>query len=91
MPLNIDWVSIVLALLLGYVDDLILPKYYFYEDTIVGVYKKYQCPTHCGANHHHLVYHDREITGYYLMYIDKSKLKERYSKKVHKKKLSNKK
>ena len=63
MILNIDWVSIVLALLLGYVDDLILPKYYHYENSVVGVYKKYQCPTHCGTNHHHLVYHDRKITG----------------------------
>ena len=90
MPLNIDWVSIVLALLLGYLDDLILPKYYFYEDTIVGVYKKYQCPTHCAVNHPHLAYYDREITGYYHMYIDKSKLKEKYTKKRHEKKLQEK-
>ena len=90
MLLNIDWVSIILALLLGYVDDLILPKYYFYEDTIVGVNKRYQCPTHCAVNHPHLAYYDREITGYYHMYIDKSKLKERYSKARHKKKLNKK-
>ena len=86
MPLNIDWVSIILALLLGYVDDLILPKYYFYEDTIVGVYKKYQCPTHCGANHHHLAYYDREITGNHLMYVDKSKLGKKYQPKKSRKK-----
>ena len=91
MPLNVDWVGIVLFVLLGYLDDLILPKYYFYEDTIVGVYKKYQCPVYCGADHHHLVYYDREITGEYRMCIDKSKLKEKYTKKRHKKKLREKK
>ena len=63
MSLNIDWVSIVLVLLLGYVDDLILPQYYFYEDTIVGVYKKYQCPTHCGVKHDHSVYFHSKTNG----------------------------
>ena len=87
MLLNIDWVGIILVLLLGYLDDLILPQYYFYEDTIVGVYKKYQCPTYCGANHPHLVYYDKEITGDIGMCIDKSKLKEKYTKKRHEKKL----
>ena len=88
---NVDLVGIVLFVLLGYLDDLILPQYYFYEDTIVGVYKKYQCPTYCGANHPDLVYYDKEITGDIGMCIDKSKLKEKYTKKRHKKKLSNKK
>ena len=88
---NVDWVGIILFVLLGYLDDLILPQYYFYEDTIVGVYKKYQCPTYCGADHPHLVYYDKEITGDIGMCIDKSKLKEKYTKKRHKKKLSNKK
>ena len=85
--LSVDWVGIVLFVLLGYLDDLILPKYYFYEDTIVGVYKPYQCPTYCGADHHHLVYYDKEITGDIGICIDKSKLKERYTKKRHEKKL----
>ena len=76
MLLNIDWVSIVLALLLGYVDDLILPQYYFYEDTIVGVYKKYQCPTHCAVDHHHSVYF--EGNG---MIIDKNLLGIKYKEK----------
>ena len=81
MLLNIDWVSIILALLLGYVEDLILPKYYFYEDTIVGVYKKYQCPTHCLVNHNHFVYYTDEIKNESLMSIDKpdyKKLKKVY-------------
>ena len=83
MPLNIDWVSIVLALLLGYLDDLILPQYYFYEDTIVGVYKKYQCPTHCGINHNHNVYFESE----YGMIIDEDKLGKRVKiKKIDRKK-----
>ena len=81
MPLNIDWVGIGLVVLLGYLDDFILPQYYHYENTVVGVYKKYQCPIHCGANHAHLVYYDREITGDYLMYIDKSKLGKKYKQK----------
>ena len=89
--LTVDWVGILLFVLLGYLDDLILPRYYFYEDTIVGVYKKYQCPVYCGADHPHLVYYDREITGDIGMYIEKSNLKERYTKKRHKKKLQEKK
>ena len=91
MTFTVDWVGIILLVLLGYLDDLILPQYYFYEDTIVGGYKKYQCPTHCGVNHPHLAYYDREVTGYYHMYIDKSKLKEKYTKKRHEKKLQKKK
>ena len=86
MTFTVDWVGIILFVLLGYLDDLILPRYYFYEDTIVGVYKKYQCPTHCGINHPHLVYYDREITGYYHMYIDKSKLGKKYRPKKSQKK-----
>ena len=88
---NVDWVGIILFVMLGYLDDLILPQYYFYEDTIVGVYRPYQCPVYCGADHPHLVYYDREITGEYRMCIDKSKLKEKYTKKRHKKKLQEKK
>ena len=75
MFLNIDWVSIVLALLLGYVDDLILPKYYFYEDTIVGVYKKYQCPTYCAVDHNHFVYFSSDTYG---MIIDEERLGPKY-------------
>ena len=91
IALNVDLVGILLFVLLGYLDDLILPRYYFYEDTIVGVYKTYQCPVYCGADHPHLVYYDREITGNHFMYIEKSDLKEKYTKKRHEKKLSNKK
>ena len=87
VTLTVDLVGIVLFVLLGYLDDLILPRYYFYEDTIVGVYKQYQCPVYCGADHHHLVYYDKEITGDIGMCIDKSKLKEKYTKKRNKKKL----
>ena len=86
MPLNVDWVGIVLFVLLGYLDDLILPKYYFYEDTIVGVYKQYQCPLHCKVHHLHLVYYDRKITGNYHMFVDKSKLGKKYRPKKSKKK-----
>ena len=43
MIFTVDWVGIILFVLLGYLDDLILPQYYHYENTIVGIYKKYQC------------------------------------------------
>ena len=78
MLLNIDWVGIVLVVLLGYLDDLILPQYYFYEDTIVGVYKKYQCPTYCSVNHNHSVYYNSLTNG---MVIDKNQLGERIKEK----------
>ena len=90
VTLTVDLVGIVLFVLLGYLDDLILPRYYFYEDTIVGVYRPYQCPTYCGADHPHLVYYDRKITGDIGMYIEKSDLKEKYTKKRHIKKLQGK-
>ena len=80
MLLNIDWVGIVLALLLGYVDDLILPKYY-YQDTIVEVNKKYQCPKHCDVEHYHSVYFEGDG-----MIIDKNQLGKKYKKKKSRKK-----
>ena len=86
VTLTVDLVGIVLFVLLGYLDDLILPRYYFYEDTIVGVYKQYQCPVYCGADHPHLVYYDKEITGEYRMCIDKSNLGKKYRPKKSRKK-----
>ena len=54
------------------------------KNIFVGLYKFLD-------KHSSLFYYDREITGYYHMYIDKSKLKEKYSKKRHEKKLQKKK
>ena len=82
MNLNIDWGGIVFALLIGYIDDAITPQAYHYQDTIVIVDRKYQCPKHCAVYHQHSVYYDG-----YGMIIDKNQL----GKKVKKKKSSKKK
>ena len=36
MTLNVDWVGIIFALLLGYIDDFFGPQLYHYEDEIVN-------------------------------------------------------
>ena len=78
-----DLTTILLALAIGYIDDIIVvgTKYY-YQDTIVEVNKKYQCPKHCKVSHYHSVFYDG-----YGMTIDKNQL----GKKVKKKKKSRKK
>jgi len=81
MNLNIDWGGIVFALLLGYIDDVITPQAYHYQDTIVIVDKKYQCPKHCAVHHQHSVYYDG-----YGMTIDKNQLGKKYKKKKSRKK-----
>jgi len=75
---------VILAFLIGYIDDVNGPQEYYYEDTIVEVNKKYQCPTYCAVNHHHSVYYEDESFG---MVVDKNQL----GKKVKKKKSSRKK
>ena len=86
MTFNVDLVGIAFFLLLGYTDDLILPKYYHYENTVVGVYKQYQCPHHCAVDHYHFVYYNSEMTNNFNMCIDKSKLGKKYRPKKNKKK-----
>ena len=61
---------------IGFVNDKTKPQEYYYENRIVTVYKKYQCPTYCEANHFHYVYFDSTLTG---MYINKFKLGKRYN------------
>ena len=73
---------IILAFTIGYIDDVTGPQPYHYQDTIVIVDKKYQCPKHCAVHHKHSVYYDG-----YGMTIDKNQL----GKKVKKKKKSRKK
>ena len=81
MNLNIDWGGIVFALLIGYIDDVITPQAYHYQDTIVVVDRKYQCPKHCAVYHQHSVYYDG-----YGMIIDKNQLGKKYKKKKSRKK-----
>ena len=64
-----------IAYVIGFVSDRTGPQEYYYENKIVTVYKKYQCPTYCEANHFHYVYFDSTLTG---MYINKSKIGKRY-------------
>ena len=71
-----DLVMIGIAFLIGYLDDIYGPQAYHYQDEVVIVDRKYQCPVYCGVNHSHSVYYEEEnITG---MTIDKSKLGKKF-------------
>ena len=61
---------------IGFVNEKTKPQEYYYENGIVTVYKKYQCPIYCEAKHFHYVYFDSTLTG---MYINKSKIGKRYN------------
>ena len=78
-----DLIMLVLACLIGYIDDINSPQAYHYENQIVMVDKKYQCPTYCGVNHNHFVYFEGKSTG---IVIEKSLL----GKKVKQKKITKK-
>ena len=39
---------------IGFVNEKTKPQEYYYENGIVTVYKKYQCPINCEADHFHL-------------------------------------
>ena len=69
-----------IAISVGIVNDKTKPKEYYYEDRIVTVYKKYQCPKHCQVNHFHYVYFDSLIVEPGQMLIDKEKIGEEYKK-----------
>ena len=78
-----DLTTIVFALLIGYIDDFFGPQLYHYEDKVVNVYKKYQCPKHCAVNHPHFVYYNSHTNG---MVIDKNSLGKKIKKKKNRKK-----
>ena len=63
---------------IGFVNEKTKPQEYYYENRIVTVYKKYQCPTYCEADHFHYVYFDSTIVEEGQMCIDKEKLREKY-------------
>jgi len=71
-------ITIVIAFLIGIVNDKLTPKMYYYKDSIVTVYKKYQCPKWCDVNHYHYVHYDTTIAHKGGMVIDKSKLGKEY-------------
>ena len=67
---------------IGFVNEKTKPQEYYYENRIVTVYKKYQCPHYCDVDHFHYVYFDSTLVGHGRMYIDKDKLSERYKEGV---------
>ena len=69
-----------IAITVGIVNDKTKPKEYYYEDRIVTVYKKYQCPEYCQVDHFHYVYFDSLIVEPGQMLIDKERLGEEYKK-----------
>ena len=72
-------IILVIACLIGIGNEKTKPKEYYYENRIVTVYKKYQCPTYCEADHFHYVYFDSTIVEEGQMYIDESKIGKRYN------------
>ena len=73
-------IVIGIAFIIGFVSDATKPKEYYYEDRIVTVYKKYQCPEYCQVDHFHYVYFDSIIVESGQMLIDKEKLGKEYKK-----------
>ena len=78
-------VVIGIAFLIGFFNEKTKPQEYYYENRIVTVYKKYQCPKYCEVDHHHYVYYDSTIVEDSQMYIDKDKLGKKLGKKFKKK------
>ena len=77
-----DLTTILLALAIGYIDDIIvIGTKYYYQDTIVEVNKKYQCPKHCAVKHQHSVFYEG-----YGMTIDKNQLGKKVKKKKSRRK-----
>jgi hypothetical protein len=73
---NEDLITLLLAFSIGYIQNNTGPQPYHYQDTIVVVDKKYQCPNHCAVHHQHSVYYDG-----YGMTIDKNQLGKKVKKK----------
>ena len=69
-----------IAITIGFVNDKTKPKEYYYGDSIVTVYKKYQCPKYCQVDHFHYVYFEDMMENSGVMCIDREKLGEEYKK-----------
>ena len=68
----------VLASLIGYFYNEKGPQEYYYQNEIVIVDKKYQCPSHCAIDHYHHVYFEGHNN---CMIIDENKLGQKINKK----------
>ena len=71
-------IVITIAFTIGFVNDKIKPKEYYYGNRIVKIYKKYQCPKWCDVNHHHYVHYDSTIVHNGGMVINKNKIGKEY-------------
>ena len=71
-------IIIGIASVIGFVNEKTKPQEYYYENGIVTVYKKYQCPNYCQVDHFHYVYYTSDTNG---MIIDKSKLGKKFKTK----------
>ena len=78
-----DLVMVMLAFLIGYIDDITGPQLHHYQDKIVNVYKNYQCPKYCEIKHPHFVYYNSPING---IVIKKSLLGKKVKQKKNNKK-----
>jgi len=75
-------ILIVIFSIIGLVNEKTKPQEYYYENGIVTVYKKYQCPIYCEVDHYHYVYYDSTLVGHGRQCIDKDKLGEKYKEEV---------
>tara|TARA_Y100001963_G_C6623066_1_gene372696 strand:- start:102 stop:398 length:297 start_codon:yes stop_codon:yes gene_type:complete len=75
-------IVLIIAFGIGYIDDVTGPQTYYYKDTIVTVYEKYQCPTYCAIDHHHYVSIDSINTN--GMYVCESELGKKYKEEKKK-------
>ena len=73
-------IVITIAFTIGIVNDKTKPKEYYYDNRIVTVYKKYQCPKYCQVDHFHYVYFEDMMGKKNKMCIDREKLGEEYKK-----------
>ena len=73
-----DLAMVVLAFLIGYINDTYGPQPYHYKKQIVIVDRNYQCPTYCDVNHNHHVYFE---TDTFRMKIDKNLLGKKFKEK----------
>ena len=80
---NEDLIILILAFTIGYIQNNTGPQEYEYQNEIVVVDKKYQCPTYCAVNHNHRVYFESETNG---MVIKKDDLGEKIKKNKRKNK-----
>ena len=81
-----DLIMVVLAFLIGYVDDVTGPQVHHYNHTFVLVDSKYQCPSYCGIDHHHHVHHDPStLISSDAYYVPETLLGPRISEKKYQK------